>query len=106
MPLHLDHLDRDAKNLSVLILPNIGAMTDAQIDAVRRFVKAGGALIASGQTSLFDEWGDPRPDFALADLFGVSGGKPIAAPATIAQRLRAAIPSHLPAPHPRASRES
>ena len=81
VPLHLDHLDRDAKNLSVLILPNIGAMTDAQIDAARRFVKAGGALIASGQTSLFDEWGDPRPDFALADLFGVSGGKPIAAPA-------------------------
>ena len=33
-------------------------------------------MIATGQTSGYDEWGDPRPDFALADLFGVSGGKP------------------------------
>src|SRR5256885_15716406 len=37
LPLHLDHLDRDAENFSVLILPNIGAMSDPQIDAVRRF---------------------------------------------------------------------
>jgi hypothetical protein len=28
------------------------------------------ALIATGGTSRCDEWGDPRPDFALADLFG------------------------------------
>jgi hypothetical protein len=76
VPLHLDHLDRDSGNFSVLILPNIGAMSDAQIDAVRRFVARGGALIATGQTSLFDQWGDARADFALADLFGVSGGKP------------------------------
>jgi len=44
---------------------------------VRRFVERGGALIATGQTSGYDEWGDPRSDFALADLFGVSGGKPV-----------------------------
>ena len=77
LPLHLDHLDRDGDSFSVLILPNIGAMTDEQIQSVQRFVKRGGALIATGQTSLFDANGDPRPDFALADLFGVSGGKPL-----------------------------
>ena len=76
VPLHLDHLDRDAGNFSVLILPNIGVMTDPQIESVRRFVARGGALIATGQTSLFDQWGDPRADFALADFFGVSGVKP------------------------------
>ena len=38
-------------------------------------MQQGGSLIATGQTSLFDEWGDPRPDFALADVLGVSGGK-------------------------------
>jgi hypothetical protein len=76
VPLHLDHLDRDAAKISVLVLPNIGALEDEQVDAIRRFVRGGGSLIATGQTSLFDRWGDARGDFALADLFGVSGGKP------------------------------
>jgi hypothetical protein len=38
--------------------------------AVRRFVERGGNLIATGQTSLYGPWGEPRTDFALADLFG------------------------------------
>ena len=38
--------------------------------------RAGGALIATGETSLYDAWGDPRPDFGLADLLGVRGGRP------------------------------
>ncbi|MDP9173325.1 MAG: beta-galactosidase [Planctomycetota bacterium] len=74
-PVHLDYLDRDAKDLSVLILPNIGVMTDEQIASARRFAGSGKALVASGQTSLFDQWGDARPDMALADLFGAKGAK-------------------------------
>lgn len=35
-----------------------------------------GLPIATGETSLYNEWGDPRPDFALADLLGVTGGRP------------------------------
>jgi hypothetical protein len=56
--------------LDVLILPNIGAISDAQAAAIRRFVERGGALIATGVTGLYNEWGDPRSDFVLADLFG------------------------------------
>jgi hypothetical protein len=70
IPVHADHIDREAPQLSLLILPNLGAMTDAQIAAVRRFVEAGGGLIATGESSLYDEWGNARPDFALSDLFG------------------------------------
>jgi hypothetical protein len=77
LPVHVDHIERDGPNLAVLILPNLAAMSEEQTAAVRRFVERGGALIATGQTSLYNEWGDPRPDFALADLFGVSGGKPV-----------------------------
>jgi hypothetical protein len=91
VPVHLDHLDRDAERLSVLILPNIGAMSDQQIEAIRRFVGGGGALVATGQTSLFDQRGDARPDFALADIFGVSGGK--AAPESAAPPRGAVRPS-------------
>ncbi len=76
LPLHVDYIERESPNLEVLVLPNLAAMSDQQVAAVRRFVERGGALIATGETSLYNEWGDPRPDFALADLFGVAGGKP------------------------------
>jgi hypothetical protein len=70
LPVHADHIERDASQFSALILPNFGAMTDSQIGAIRKFVQNGGGLLATGETSSFDEWGEPRPDFALADLFG------------------------------------
>ena len=45
-------------------------MSDEQVEAVRRFVKAGGGLVATYETSRYDEKGNPRPDFGLADVFG------------------------------------
>ncbi len=54
-----------------LILPNIAALSDAQCDQLRVFVKNGGSLIATYETSLYDEWGVKRKDFGLADLLGV-----------------------------------
>jgi hypothetical protein len=70
LPIHIDDIDRQAGALGVLILPNVGALSDPQAQSVRRFVERGGSLVATGQTGLYDEWGDPRADFALADLFG------------------------------------
>ena len=70
VPIHADDLDRQAGRLSVLVLPNVGALSDAQVASIRRFVERGGGLFATGATSLHDEWGDARSDFALADLFG------------------------------------
>lgn len=74
LPVHADHIDREAAKLSLLVLPNLGAMSDAQIASVRHFVERGGGLIATGESSLFNEWGDSRPDFGLADLFGAHVG--------------------------------
>ncbi|WP_020579561.1 alpha-amylase family protein [Actinopolymorpha alba] len=54
-----------------LILPNVACLSDAQCAAIREFVRAGGRVVATQQTSLFDENGDPRDDFGLGDLFGV-----------------------------------
>jgi hypothetical protein len=65
-----DHIDRDSGQLSLLVLPNIGVMTDEQVASVKRFVEAGGGLIATGETSLYNKFGNRRPDFALGDLFG------------------------------------
>jgi hypothetical protein len=72
LPIHADHVERDGNDLALLILPNLGAMSDAQCASVRRFVERGGGLIATGESSRYDEWGDSRPDFALADLFGAT----------------------------------
>jgi hypothetical protein len=89
VPVHVDDVDTAARDLAVLVLPNVGALSDAQVASVRRFVERGGALIATGQTSLFDESGDARRDFALGDLFGVSRAGAEAVPRPGAERLRA-----------------
>jgi hypothetical protein len=69
LPVHLDDVANAAGRFSLLILPNVGAMPESQCAAVRKFVEAGGSLVATGLTSLYDEWGDARPDYALGDLF-------------------------------------
>ena len=60
----------DLSRYRALLLPNLGALTDEQCAALRDYVAQGGGLLATGETSLYDAWGDRRPDFALADLFG------------------------------------
>jgi hypothetical protein len=55
-----------------LVLPNIAALSDAQCDQLRAFVARGGNVIATYETSLYDEMGKRRNNFALADLFGVN----------------------------------
>jgi Trehalose utilisation len=67
--------DLNAKELAkyrVLVLANAAALSDAQAAAVRQYVEAGGGLVMTGETSLFDALGRPRHDFALGDLIGVA----------------------------------
>jgi len=63
-------------DLAVLILPNVGVLSDVECQAIREFARRGGAVIATGASSLYDEWGDARRDFALADLFGAHAPSP------------------------------
>ena len=53
-----------------LVLPNIAALSLAQCQQLRQFVQNGGGLVATYETSLYDELGAKRSDFGLADLFG------------------------------------
>jgi hypothetical protein len=76
VPVNADHITRDASQFKALVLPNVGALSDDQCASIRDFVKKGGALVATGATSLYDEWGDARQDFALADLFGAHAPAP------------------------------
>ena len=61
----------DLAKYKVLILPNTACLDDAQTAAIEQFVRNGGGLVASLDTSLFDEFGTPRKNFALADVLGV-----------------------------------
>ena len=56
---------------AMIVLANTGCMSDGQVAAVRHYVEAGGTLIATAESSLFDESGNPRNDFALGDVLGV-----------------------------------
>jgi hypothetical protein len=69
VPVHIDAVG-ESQGLKVLILPNIAVMSESHCVAVAKFVSAGGALIATGCTSLYNENGDPRKDYGLAALFG------------------------------------
>ena len=59
------------KPYQLVILPNAACMSDRQAAVLREYVREGGALWATAESSLFDENGAPRRDFALADVFGV-----------------------------------
>jgi hypothetical protein len=56
----------------LLILPNIAAISKEQCDQLKKFVADGGSIVATFETSLYDEEGRRRIDFGLADIFGVS----------------------------------
>lgn len=69
----VDDRDLDPAILSkfrAIVLPNIAAMSDSQCVALRDYVNRGGAIVATGETSLYDEAGAERKNFGLAELFG------------------------------------
>jgi len=55
-----------------LILPNIACLSDAQCEQISTFVTNGGSIVATLETSLYNEAGARRSDFGLASLFGAS----------------------------------
>jgi hypothetical protein len=70
---HEDRLDPERlKKYRALLLPNVAMLSDGQCDQLRAYVQAGGSLMGSFETSLYDENLKPRPEFGLAEVFGIS----------------------------------
>lgn len=59
-----EHLQR----YDVIVLPNVACLSDAEAQVLDRWVEAGGTLVATGETGLYDERGNPRSTFALSSL--------------------------------------
>jgi hypothetical protein len=91
-------LDPDrVSQFKTLILPDIAALSDGQCQQLKDYVSRGGSVVATYETSLFDEWGKQRADFGLADLFGVSFAKRAPGPM---QNAYLRLEHNLAHPHP------
>jgi hypothetical protein len=53
----------DLKGVRVLVLPNVACLSERAAEVIRRFVRQGGGLVASFETSLYDENFARREDF-------------------------------------------
>jgi Hypothetical glycosyl hydrolase 6/Beta-galactosidase trimerisation domain len=79
---HQDNLSETTlRKYKVLVIPNAAYLSDSECDAIRAYAAAGGSVLATFETSRYNEWGDARDDFGLKDLFGVSSAGQIVGPA-------------------------
>ncbi len=70
--LHDSYLDAEhLARFKTLVLPNIAVLSTAQCAEIARFVRQGGGLVATFETSLYDESGRRPEGLGLGDLFGV-----------------------------------
>lgn len=70
--IHPNHINRQSLDgFRVLVLAHEVCLSDEQGAMIRDFVRVGGGLIATHETSLYDLQGRRRDDFGLADVFGV-----------------------------------
>ncbi len=62
----------------VLLAPDWQAVSDDEAAIVREFVERGGTLLMTGANpSGWNQYGDPRPDYALGDVLGVHRDAPL-----------------------------
>ena len=61
-----------------ILLPNVEAISDAESNLLRQYVQQGGHLIVTGPNPTgLNEYGNPRNNYALADVLGFSKGSPL-----------------------------
>jgi hypothetical protein len=77
----IDDVSLERENLNryaAVFLPNVACMNEKTAARLKEYVHQGGNLFATFETSLYDEMGIRRADFALAEVFGVSDARKIA----------------------------
>jgi uncharacterized membrane protein len=68
---------RPLETYKVLVLPDAACLSESAAESIRAFVKRGGGLVVTQTSSLLDERGAKRKNFALADVFGVDYEKTV-----------------------------
>jgi hypothetical protein len=70
----------DLKRYAAIFLPNVACMSEKSVSHLKEYVRNGGNLFATFETSLYDDTGIRRDDFALAELLGVTDQRKIIGP--------------------------
>ncbi len=104
LPGHLLEVDR-LESYQAVVLPSATDLSDRQVHAIRRFVGAGGGLLATFTTGLSDPAGNERRQWDLADMVSAAfeghilelGGDYVAVPADH-DWLKAGLPSEFEIP--------
>lgn len=61
----------DLSKYRAVILADQESLSDPALDQIRGYVRGGGGLVATGHTSLYNDWRRRRNDLGLADVLGV-----------------------------------
>jgi len=70
---HEDRLEPERlSKYRALLLPNIAMLSDRQCEQIKAYVQAGGSIMASFETGLYDENLNRRTEFGLAELLGIN----------------------------------
>jgi len=69
----------------VLVLPNAASLSEKTADTLRQFAEAGGSIVATFETGLYDERGGRREVPAVADLLGADSSGIVASVTTGAE---------------------
>ncbi len=70
--LHSNLIPETPNTFKALIFPNLGAMTDDEIEKVKHYVKNGGSVLITGETGAYDENGKLREEYPFEKMLGVS----------------------------------
>ncbi|MEK7404702.1 MAG: alpha-amylase family protein [Acidobacteriota bacterium] len=103
VPFHIifdQHLGELGKYKAV-ILAGQECLSDRALEQIRDYVRGGGGLVATGHTSLFNEWRRVRSDYGLADVLGIALARDRALPQpqrrSFGQGRVAYVPAVIPA---------
>jgi hypothetical protein len=71
LPVHADSIEKQMVEMKVLILTDLGAVTDSQLAAIRHFIQSGRSLLMTGATGQYHTDGSKRRDSMMTEWFGV-----------------------------------
>jgi hypothetical protein len=72
-PVNSAQIGEKSSRMKLLLLPNVGAMSDADLNSVVTFIKRGGSIVFSGTVGALDETGIERLSNPLEELLGIRG---------------------------------
>ncbi len=70
----------ELRRYAAIFLPNVACMSPRTAERLTKYVRQGGGLFATFETSLYDEVGLRRKDFALAEVLGVQAENRVVGP--------------------------